>query len=39
LTAETAQVVRIIDGDTIDVEIEGQTFRVRYMGMNTPETG
>lgn len=37
--AETGQVVRIVDGDTIDVQIGGQTFRVRYIGMNTPETG
>jgi len=36
---ETAQVVEIIDGDTIDVQIGGQTFRVRYIGMNTPESG
>lgn len=39
LGAETGQVVRIVDGDTIDVQIGGQTFRVRYIGMNTPETG
>ena len=28
---------RIIDGDTIDVLIDGQTYRVRYIGVNTPE--
>jgi len=39
LAAETAQVVKIVDGDTIDVQISGQTFRVRYIGMNTSETG
>lgn len=33
----TAQVVRVIDGDTIEVEIEGQAYRVRYIGINTPE--
>jgi micrococcal nuclease len=27
----------VIDGDTIDVDIGGQTFRVRYIGMDTPE--
>jgi micrococcal nuclease len=32
-----AQVTRVIDGDTIDVDIGGQTFRVRYIGMDTPE--
>jgi len=37
--AQTAQVTGIVDGDTIDVQIEAQTFRVRYIGINTPETG
>jgi len=39
LAAETAQVARVIDGDTIEVSIAGQVFPVRYIGMNTPETG
>lgn len=30
-------VTRIIDGDTIEVEIDGNRERVRYIGMNTPE--
>lgn len=34
---EQAQVVRVIDGDTIDVMLNGQEQRVRYVGMNTPE--
>jgi micrococcal nuclease len=34
---ETATVTRVIDGDTIDVRISGETFRVRYIGINTPE--
>jgi endonuclease YncB( thermonuclease family) len=34
-----AQVTHIVDGDTIDVEIDGQTYRVRYIGMDTPERG
>lgn len=35
---ETAQVVQIIDGDTIDVRMaDGTKERVRYIGMNTPE--
>jgi micrococcal nuclease len=34
---ETARVVDVIDGDTIDVEIDGQEYRVRYIGVNTPE--
>ena len=33
-----AQVTRVIDGDTIDVSISGEVFRVRYIGMDTPET-
>lgn len=33
------QVVQVIDGDTIRVEIEGEIFRVRYIGINTPERG
>lgn len=35
----TAVVVDIIDGDTIDVEIEGTVYRLRYIGMDTPERG
>ncbi|MCB9453833.1 MAG: thermonuclease family protein [Anaerolineaceae bacterium] len=35
---DTATVTRIIDGDTIDVSMNGQTYRVRYIGMNTPES-
>lgn len=35
--AEQARVTRVIDGDTIDVELDGDTYRVRYVGMNTPE--
>ena len=30
-------VVRITDGDTIQVEINGEWVYVRYIGMNTPE--
>ena len=33
-----ANVVRVIDGDTIEVEIAGQLFTVRYIGIDTPET-
>ena len=36
---EEATVLRVIDGDTIDVEINGERQRVRYIGMNTPERG
>lgn len=34
---ETARVVTVIDGDTIDVELNGVRTRVRYIGINTPE--
>ena len=33
-----ARVVRVIDGDTIEVEIGGSTEDVRYIGVDTPET-
>lgn len=35
--AEQGQVVFVVDGDTIDVEIDGEEYRVRYIGVNTPE--
>ncbi|MGQ9572764.1 MAG: thermonuclease family protein [Dehalococcoidia bacterium] len=36
---EQATVVRIIDGDTIDVRIGGKQERVRYYGIDAPEKG
>ncbi len=33
-----AQVTRVVDGDTIDVLLDGREQRLRYIGMNTPET-
>ena len=33
-----AAVVRVIDGDTIEVRIDTKLYKVRYIGMNTPET-
>ena len=32
-----ARVMRVIDGDTIDVMIDGRIFKVRYIGINCPE--
>jgi micrococcal nuclease len=32
-----AQVLQVIDGDTIEVEIEGERYRVRYISVDTPE--
>ena len=34
----TATVVRVVDGDTVDVLLNGETVRVRLIGINTPET-
>lgn len=34
-----AYVTYIVDGDTIDVDIAGSTYRVRYIGIDTPESG
>jgi len=36
---EIGIVTRIVDGDTIDVSIAGVEYRVRYIGMDTPEVG
>jgi endonuclease YncB( thermonuclease family) len=33
----TANVLRVVDGDTVDIEINGERQRVRYIGVNTPE--
>jgi micrococcal nuclease len=33
------EVVKVIDGDTIDVKIDGKTQRIRYYGVDTPERG
>jgi micrococcal nuclease len=32
-------VVRVVDGDTIEVEIGGRRHTVRYIGIDTPEVG
>ncbi len=37
IAGDTARVTRVIDGDTIDVQLDGVSYRVRYIGMNTPE--
>ena len=34
---QVARVVHIADGDTITVEMGGERYRVRYIGINTPE--
>ena len=34
----TAAVTRVIDGDTLEARVEGQTFRVRLWGIDAPES-
>lgn len=36
--AESGAVVKVVDGDTIRVDINGQEFPVRYIGVDTPES-
>ncbi len=36
---ETALVRRVLDGDTIEVQIGENTFRLRYIGIDSPEDG
>ena len=38
-TIKEGQVVRVIDGDTLDVMIAGTKHRVRLFGVDTPERG
>lgn len=33
-----AEVLRVVDGDTIVVDLDGREERVRYIGIDTPET-
>lgn len=37
-TKTTAQVIRVVDGDTIKVDIKGEERTIRIIGLNTPET-
>jgi endonuclease YncB( thermonuclease family) len=34
---QRAEVTYVFDGDTIEVELDGQTYRLRYIGVDTPE--
>jgi endonuclease YncB( thermonuclease family) len=36
---QEARVEEVIDGDTIDVNVNGRRIRVRYYGIDTPERG
>src|SRR5215207_3768364 len=33
-----AYVTRVVDGDTVEVQLEGEEEDVRYIGVDTPET-
>jgi micrococcal nuclease len=37
-SSTTARVLRVVDGDTILVAVSGREERVRYIGVDTPET-
>ena len=37
-SSELVKVVRVVDGDTINIEIDGKVEPVRYIGIDTPET-
>jgi len=37
VTFTEAECSRVIDGDTIEVSIAGETYTVRYIGVDTPE--
>ena len=36
--ADVGRVVRVVDGDTIHVRLDGREERVRYIGVDTPES-
>jgi len=38
IAGQRAYVTKVIDGDTIEVEVAGKDFKVRFVGMDTPET-
>ena len=36
--SDLGKIADVIDGDTVDIDINGRTERVRLIGVNTPET-
>ena len=36
--ADLVKIADVIDGDTVDIDLDGHTERVRLIGVNTPET-
>jgi micrococcal nuclease len=37
-SSSSARVVRVVDGDTIHVQVDGREETVRYIGVDTPES-
>lgn len=37
-SGEVARVTKVVDGDTIEIESGGQQYKVRLIGVDTPET-
>jgi micrococcal nuclease len=37
-TSANAHVIKVVDGDTVDVEANGARLKLRIIGINTPET-
>lgn len=35
---QQATVSRVVDGDTIEVKLDGKAYKLRYIGVDTPET-
>ena len=35
---QSANVLKVVDGDTIEVEYGGKSYKLRYIGIDTPET-
>lgn len=35
--SDTAVVTEVVDGDTINVLLDGRSYRIRYIGIDTPE--
>jgi len=35
-SVEQAEIIWVVDGDTVDLEIDGQKQRVRLIGIDTP---
>lgn len=36
--SDTVTVVRVVDGDTLQIELDGELVKVRLIGVDTPET-